>query len=123
MNFGNATNAMDTVNINMDNTTNATTTTTTTNTGEMLVDNNSPATTVALDVPKIEVPEINIEALAAKHFDSALEEEISHSLNWKSIAPSHDFKNLVKERNNAISDFKKILPEVMRKKDLSLIHI
>mmetsp|Transcript_2972 Transcript_2972/g.10595 ORF Transcript_2972/g.10595 Transcript_2972/m.10595 type:complete len:1529 (-) Transcript_2972:165-4751(-) len=117
MNFGNATNAMDTVNINMDNTNNATTTTTTTNTGEMLVDNNSPATTVALDVPKIEVPEINIEALAAKHFDSALEEEISHSLNWKSIAPSHDFKNLVKERNNAISDFKKILPEVMRKKD------
>ena len=46
-----------------------------------------------------------------------MEEEISHSLNWKSIAPSHDFKNLVKERNNAISDFKKILPEVMRKKD------
>ena len=117
MNFGNATNAMDTMNIIMDTTNNVTTTTTTTNTGEMLVDNNSPATTAALDVPKIEVPEINIEALAAKHFDSALEEEISHSLNWKSIAPSHDFKNLVKERNNAISDFKKILPEVMRKKD------
>mmetsp|Transcript_6398 Transcript_6398/g.19078 ORF Transcript_6398/g.19078 Transcript_6398/m.19078 type:complete len:118 (-) Transcript_6398:1932-2285(-) len=106
---------MDTMNIDANN---ATTTATTGEMGRLVGENtHSPATTVALDLPKIEVPEINIEALAAKHFDSAVEEEISHSLNWKSIAPSHDFKNLVKERNNAISDFKKILPEVMRKKD------
>ena len=116
MNFGGGNvGGMDTMNIDANN---ATTTATTGETGRLVGENtHSPATTVALDLPKIEVPEINIEALAAKHFDSAVEEEISHSLNWKSIAPSHDFKNLVKERNNAISDFKKILPEVMRKKD------
>jgi len=65
----------------------------------------------------IEMPSIDIAQIAQKHFDSQTEEEIAHSLNWKSIAPAHDFKILVKERNTCIANFKKILPDIIRKKD------